>query len=54
MTNAEKYKEVFGITPDPQACPTYECTECPCYDPDSVGCHCSSTHKWWAAEYKEV
>ena len=49
MTNAEKYKEVFGLEPDIMACPTNECAKCPgvCYGALSV---CT----WWNEEYKEA
>ena len=50
MTNAEKYFEVFGITPDRMACPTSACVECPNYNIDKVP-HC--TDSWWQSEYIE-
>lgn len=51
MTNAEKYKEVFGFPPDYGNCPTEWCCECPIttktYD-------CLKTSDWWNEEYKGV
>ena len=52
MTNAEKYKEVFGFEhPD---CHTWNCPSCPVFK------ECSEHHfseiayiKWWNSEYKE-
>ena len=56
MTNAEKYKEVFGMEVDPSSCPTKECIDCPCHprenEPDF--CLTSNTYKWWDMEYEEV
>lgn len=55
MTNAEKYKEVFGVDADTSACPTKECTNCPCALIDifgNVSCEAASTYDWWNAEYK--
>ena len=55
MTNAEKYKEVFGIDVDPVACPTSRCKDCPCYEDtmfDEVPFKCHGSHGWWAEEYK--
>lgn len=49
MTNAEKYSEVFGITPDTKACPTEVCINCPNYNIGKVP-HCTDT--WWNSEYK--
>ena len=48
MTNAEKYEEVFGITPDKNGCPTEECDACPAY-----GKSCFGIVGWWNEEYKE-
>ena len=56
MTNAEKFREVFGLEPDMEASP-FECghselgnssDNCPYLD--DYGCHCE---KWWGEEYKE-
>lgn len=55
MTNAEKYKEVFGFEPDMKSCPTYKCLECPCCE--VIGCKhvCGKdTRAWWQDDYKEV
>lgn len=49
MTNAEKYKEVFGFPPDKGSCPTECCEFCPGYVEE-----CLCTCKWWDDEYKEV
>lgn len=57
MTNAEKYKEVFGMEVDPGSCPARECEKCPCGkmsksgDVDCVG---GATYEWWKKEYKET
>lgn len=48
MTNAEKYKEVFGLTPDTGSCPTELCSECPGHVDDNFNCTCD----WWNEEYK--
>ena len=48
MTNAEKYKEVFGLTPDKSSCPTVNCEDCPGHVEECLG-YC----KWWDEEYKE-
>ena len=47
MTNAEKYKEVFGFLPDCGNCPTEWCGECPITPKD-----CLKTFDWWNEEYK--
>lgn len=54
MTNAEKYKEIFGFLPDPVMCPTCDCRICPCSDKDddSIACIGARTHEWWNSEYK--
>ena len=51
MTNAEKYKEVFGFPPDYDNCPTELCGECPidC----SVDFERERIFDWWNEEYKE-
>ena len=52
MTNAEKFKEVFGVEPDTESM----AIECPnsftrCKYQWSMGrCHCE---EWWQEEYKE-
>lgn len=46
MTNAEKYKEIFGMEVDPDMCPTKDCSNCPC----CKDCHTNST--FWKEEYK--
>lgn len=56
MTNAEKYKEVFGLTVDLSMCPTTDCNVCPCCSKDSDGnisCEAACTYVWWNKEYKE-
>ena len=55
MTNAEKYKEVFGFEPDMKSCPTYLCFDCPLCE--EIGCKrvCgSNTRMWWMDDYKGV
>lgn len=58
MTNAEKYKEVFGLEVDPEMCPTTECELCPCgmmnHVNSDVCCISGCTREWWKKEYKEV
>jgi hypothetical protein len=50
MTNAEKFKEVFGFYPDVDACVMIE--PCPCckYD-DCISPDCANN--FWNDEYKE-
>lgn len=45
MTNAEKFKEVFGFEPDKSSCPTVWCIDCPLRS-------CDSALEWWDSEYK--
>lgn len=52
MTNAEKYREVFGIIPDPELCPAKNCDECPC-GVDSNGLCISSPAEFWNSEWKD-
>ena len=47
MTNAEKFKEVFGFT----ECTQTFCKDCP-FKPESEGKECS-IEQFWQAEYKE-
>mgnify|MGYP003291452041 CR=1 FL=1 len=57
MTNAEKYKEVFGMEVDPSNCPTKECEDCPCAMTNTIKDFCctgGSTYEWWNSCYKEV
>ena len=57
MTNAEKYKEVFGMEVDPSMCPTMTCDNCPCGKMDKYGdvsCIAACTYKWWNKKYKGV
>ena len=58
MTNAEKYKEVFGMEVDPSTCPTKECEDCPCalmnHINSDVLCTGGSSYEWWNREYPEV
>ena len=49
MTNAEKYKEVFGVEPDHSECSRSTCEECPAITRYS-GC----SYEWWNSEYKGV
>ena len=49
MINAEKYKEVFGLEPDIEMCPTKSCKDCPLYRSSCI----EETRNWWNAEYKE-
>ena len=53
VTNAEKFKEVFGREPDTQACvtPPIRCEDCEYYIPDDTECRVQA--KFWYAEYKE-
>ena len=51
MTNAEKYKEVFGIEVDKSMCPTLKCDCCP-LDCEKNGPGC--TDEYWNKEYKGV
>ena len=56
MTNAEKYKEVFGMNVDPSNCPSSDCIDCPCAQRNAVGdmsCFGASTYEWWSKEYKD-
>lgn len=45
MTNAEKYKEVFGMEVDQDMCPTKDCPNCPCEN-------CETASTFWKKEYK--
>lgn len=50
MTNAEKYKEVFGFEPDIKSCPTDNCNVCPLANQK----YCTENKSdWWNSEYKE-
>ena len=51
MTNAEKYKEVFGFEPDFNSCMADECYICPLR---KNGCISTGTVVWWNSEYKEM
>ena len=52
MTNAEKYKEIFGFEPDKGSCPTRLCKRCP-LSPDSKSpCPAGYPYHWWELEYK--
>ena len=52
MTNAEKFKEVFGFAPSKNDCPVISIVQC---------WYCKGFHKdtnckdsdWWNSEYKE-
>jgi len=52
MTNAEMYKEVFGMDPEINNCPTSKCSKCPCYI--NINCVCNNLNAaaWWNEEYK--
>ena len=51
MNNAEKYKEVFGIVPDPELCPAKNCEECP-VGLASDGMCAASPLTFWNSEWK--
>lgn len=51
MTNAEKYREVFGIEVDIELCPARSCSECP-IGVDHEGLCVSKENNWWLKEYK--
>ena len=54
MTNAEKYKEVFGMDPETKSCPTHVCLECPCCKNVEGKNICSlDTRAWWQDDYKD-
>ena len=54
MTNAEKYKEVFGMDPETNSCPTHVCLECPCCKNIEGKNICSlDTRAWWQDDYKD-
>ena len=48
MTNAEKFKEVFGMDPDISECPCNDCGKCPVNFRYEPGC----SYEWWQHEYK--
>ena len=51
MTNAEKYKEVFGFEPERKLdCICSDCTKCPI---DANYCDKYLVFEWWNSEYKE-
>lgn len=51
-TNAEKFKEVFGIEPSKQTCVNdIDCENCEYYIPDDIECGVKA--KFWNAEYTE-
>lgn len=50
MTNAEKYKEVFGFEPDRSMCIAISCDKCPVYEQGS----CVGDIDWWGEEYVGV
>lgn len=56
MTNAEKYKEVFGMKVDPTSCPTESCPDCPLRETDNSGriisCSGGRMYDWWREEYR--
>lgn len=50
MTNAEKFKEVFGAEPDKDNCPFNYCRHEKCPGEDELSC----SYMFWDAEYKEL
>jgi len=52
MTNAEKYKEIFGFEPDKSAWPTDKCVNCPHLGVNSI-CLDAGGQNWWEEDYKE-
>ena len=54
MTNAEKYKEIFGLEPEIESCPVYDCIHCPMYNdkPGEYYCRKNTGQNWWDGEYK--
>lgn len=53
MTNAEKFKEVFGAVPATIHCPILyrkDCKKCKGYGRNNLDCRSSD---WWNSEYKE-
>ena len=53
MTNAEKYKEVFGFEHD-LCCPTLFCNNCPMGELCSHNMHDEVNAIWWNSEYKDT
>lgn len=56
MTNAEKYKEIFGFEPDISACPTNKCINCPrsvVTPGNNCICNDIDTPNWWEEDYME-
>lgn len=55
MTNAEKFKEVFGFDPDTSICIRDDCpdkyADCEWYNRFRGMCQCD---EWWGEEFKEV
>lgn len=56
MTNAEKYKEVFGFYPSFTDCVCEMCEKCPIDNGNLDYLSCVDEHKidYWNSEYKEV
>ena len=50
ITNAEKYKEVFGFEPEKTMCPTPDCEKCP---NRKYGFSCRGELKWWDISFTE-
>lgn len=50
ITNAEKYKEVFGFEPEKTMCPTPDCGKCP---NRKYGFSCRGELKWWDIPFTE-
>ena len=50
MTNAQKFKEIFGLEPDIYSCPL-RCPDGTCEFEEQDLCHTLSN--WWSLEYKE-
>lgn len=53
MTNAEKYKEVFGFEVDKSSCPTKLCKNCPLSDYKDEPCRAGYSYHWWDSEYED-
>lgn len=50
ITNAEKYKEVFGFEPEKTMCPTPDCNKCP---NRKYGFSYRGELKWWDIPFTE-
>lgn len=56
LTNAEKFKEIFGIEPDATRCPFIAPSKCHRYDKGFSWCdQCDfSEDNWWFREYHDA